>query len=392
MTEPPTDFSAGVYRARSRVPSTLLALLLGLAGTVSAQSIDDRRPSIGPEHGWLVIDGGGPLTNEVKERFLALAGGREARIVAIPTALDDRAIHPGEYGALIARMLGVAHVTVLHTRDRAQANSEAFAEPLKQATGVWIEGGRQWRLADAYLGTAVEREIKSLLERGGVVIGGSAGATIQGSFLVRGAPGTPGNPDGDNTIMVSPGHEMGFALLADSAIDQHVDTRDREADLDPVIAAHPQLLGIGLDEGAAIIVHRNSFFVVSGQVLIHDGKPHGGRGYYALLPGQAYDLRRRTLDAREGVDELRGFPLTLILSSARRVAEPSGTITVGGGVLESRNGPPIAARKVSLACSASLYDIGATAHAARLDGPHSLTIRARDLNGNTVRSVPCRID
>ena len=48
-----------------------------------------------------------------------------------------------------------------------RADSEGFVEPLRHASGVIIDGGRQWRLADAYLGTAVEREIKALLARGG---------------------------------------------------------------------------------------------------------------------------------------------------------------------------------------------------------------------------------
>jgi cyanophycinase-like exopeptidase len=33
-------------------------------------------------------------------------------------------------------------------------------------------------------------------------------------------------------------------LLANSAIDQHVNTREREKDLDSVISKHPELLGI----------------------------------------------------------------------------------------------------------------------------------------------------
>jgi len=189
---------------------------------------------------------------------------------------------------------GVANVTVLHTTDRNRANAEEFVAPLKHASGVWINGGRQWRLADAYLGTAVEREIKALLARGGVVGGGSAGATIQGSYLVRGASAVPGNPDGDNTIMMSPGHEKGFGLLRNTAIDQHVIVRHREADLDPVITAHPDLLGIGIDEGASIVVHGNSLEVAAGKVIIHDGKKHETGNYYFLSPGQTFNLATRT--------------------------------------------------------------------------------------------------
>jgi cyanophycinase len=189
----------------------------------------------------------------------------------------------------------VKHVTVLHTRDRKIANSEKFVEPLRHASGVWFEGGRQWRLADAYLGTRVEREVKSLLARGGVVGGASAGATIQGSFLVRGDPAHPGNPDGDNRIMMVPGHEAGFGLLPGSAIDQHVLVRHREDDLDPVIAAHPRLLGIGIDQGAAILVHGDTFKAMDGEVLIHDGKKHAGKEYYILKPGETFNLRTRSV-------------------------------------------------------------------------------------------------
>ena len=291
-----------------------LRLLLVLAmtthpdGQTAKAETGSSSRTVGPEKGWLVIQGGGTVTNEVKERFVALAGGADKNFVFIPTALSDNeivhvvpvakpdtGIDPDKMKPYYSTWFNVTHVTVLHTRDRARANSDGFVEPLRRASGVWIDGGRQWRLVDAYLGTAVEREIKALLARGGVVGGGSAGATIQGSFLVRGAPGDARNPDGDNTIMMSPGHETGFGLLPNSAIDQHVNTRGREADLDAVISAHPQLLGIGIDEGAAIVVHRDSFFVVGGRVTIHDGKQHDGASYYFLSSGQAFNLTTRAI-------------------------------------------------------------------------------------------------
>src|SRR4030095_8855657 len=82
---------------------------------------------------------------------------------------------------------GAKNVAVLHTRDRNVANSTTFVEPLLKARGVWIDGGRQWRLADAYLGTRTQTELQNVLARGGVIGGSSAGATIQGSYMVRGA-------------------------------------------------------------------------------------------------------------------------------------------------------------------------------------------------------------
>lgn len=101
--------------------------------------------------------------------------------MVIPTENADDEIDTAKIVLAFAREFTVKHVTVLHTRDRVKANSEGFVEPLRHASGVWIDGGRQWRLADTYLGTAVEREIKALLMRGGVVGGSSAGANIQNS-------------------------------------------------------------------------------------------------------------------------------------------------------------------------------------------------------------------
>jgi cyanophycinase len=162
--------------------------------------------SIGPSRGALVIAGGGKLAPQVRQRFVALAGGPDANFVTIPTAIDDKTLDLGQAAQRFQKYFGANHVTVLHTRDRAEADSEAFTAPLRRASGVWLEGGRQWRLADAYLNTRTEREIKAVLARGGVIGGTSAGATIQGSYLVRGAL------EG-NSIMMAPGHEQGFGLL-----------------------------------------------------------------------------------------------------------------------------------------------------------------------------------
>ena len=369
---------------------TTLHLLLVLAMTIHSDGYTAKEATasnpeaVGPDKGWLVIVGGGMTTNEVKDRFVALAGGPDANFVVIPTALSDKEIE-ARYGKSRTELFGLKHVAVMHTRDRARANSEGFVEPLRQASGVWIDGGRQWRLADAYLGTAVEREIKALLMRGGVVGGSSAGATIQASFLTRGAPGTARNPDGDNTIMISPGHETGFGLIPNSAIDQHVNTRGREADLDAVISAHPELLGIGIDESAAIVVHHDSFFVVGGQVAIHDGKQHDGASYYFLSSGQAFNLTTRSI-----IDEpTHDYPLRLSLTTAGRAQTKSGTKTVGEGVLEYKDSshPPV---QVKMECEVGLYSVGKNLYPARLDGGHKFKILVRPIGSDKLSEFTCR--
>jgi cyanophycinase len=223
------------------------------------------------------------------DRFLVLAGGPAASFVVIPTADAANSFDANCKAAKILKAAGATNVALLHTRSREEANSEAFVKPLRQARGVWIGGGRQWRLADAYLDTLTERELRALLDRGGVIGGTSAGASIQASYLVRGAP------EG-NRIMMSPGHERGFGFLPDSAIDQHVLARKREADLATVIQAHPDLLGIGVDEGTAIIVQGERFEVIGkSRVIVYGahGTTADGKACLTLSPGNGFNLKTR---------------------------------------------------------------------------------------------------
>jgi cyanophycinase len=258
----------------------LFALLL-TAALGRGAAPESAATKVGPPHGSLLVVGGGAM-GLLWDRFLDLAGGRDAPIVVIPTANETVAATDKAVEALRAH--GATHVTQVHTRDRRVADTEAFVAPLRAARGVWITGGRQWRLADAYLGTRTQWELFAVLARGGVIGGSSAGATIQGSYLVRGAPS-------GNTIMMSPGHEEGFGFLREAAIDQHVNTRGRAEDLRPVLQAHPTLLGIALDEATAIIVTGDRCEVTGpGKVRFF---PAPAARADELAAGARYDLAAR---------------------------------------------------------------------------------------------------
>lgn len=258
--------------------------------------------SSGPAKGTLIITGGG-LGGGAKERFVSLAGGPEANFVYIPTASsgikldsgfiyrppndDSPAANTHEFEEELAKLFGVKRITVLHTRNRKTANSERFVEPLRKATGVWLSPGNAGRIANAYLDTLTQREIKAVLDRGGVVGGNSAGSIIQGSYIVRGRP--------DKPLLMVKGHERGFGFLKNVAINPHLSGSKRDAELVNVIDKYPKLLGIGIDDEAAIVVQGGRFEVIGeGRVAIYDNKKHGGDWYYWLSPGDKFDLRSRT--------------------------------------------------------------------------------------------------
>jgi cyanophycinase len=262
-----------MQRKNVTIPRRLTLVLL-LASIASRASAGDK--------GVVIAMGGGNGTPEIYEKWKSLGGGKNAHVVLIPTANNPgEDISPVVHG--LKEVFGVQEVSVLDTKDRMKADSIEFAAPLKQATFVFIDGGRQWRLADAYLGTRVERELRNVLKRGGVVAGSSAGASILASYLVRGDPSGP-------EIVMAKGHERGFGFLPNSAIDQHVSERHREHDLEPVVAAHPHLLGIGIDPNTIIVVQGNQFEVIgSGRVTITTA----GHQQYSIPSGGHFDLRRR---------------------------------------------------------------------------------------------------
>ena len=240
--------------------------------------------------------GGGAMGPEIFRRFIELAGGPDAPIVVIPTAQGSASYDQDAASAAGFRRNGAKDVVVIHTTDRAIANSDSFVARIKRARGIWFGGGRHFRLVDSYAGTKSEAAFHDVLARGGVVGGSSAGASILASYLIRGAPSN------DNLIMSHPGYLAGFGFLKNIAIDQHVVARERLPDLaDSIIPKHKELLAISEDEGTAWVIRgdtgeiigRSKAFVYNGRDANDAGKP-----FLTLWPGDRYDLGARRVMTR----------------------------------------------------------------------------------------------
>lgn len=267
--------------------------------TLLTLAVFPSKGSIGPENGTLMIVGGGAMPH-LADPFFELIGGKDAPIVFIPTASGDVPTERFHEYAERWTEQGATDVKVIHTTDREIADTEAFVRPIREAKAVWIGGGRQWRLVDAYKGTLTEKALWDLLERGGVIGGSSAGATIQGSYLARG--------DTRNNQIMTGDHEEGFGFVKNIAIDQHHLARNRHFDMFAIRSKYPDLLGIGIDEGTAVIVRGDQFEVIGeGYVAIYDDTFWSSEGtrlkalpskeflFYFLKPGDRYDLEKRSV-------------------------------------------------------------------------------------------------
>lgn len=295
----------------------VMALLTWMWGSAA---FADHKPMTPPRidsdgiPGALVIGGGGLLPDDVLERFVELAGGKSGRLVLIPTASSDDGSKDHEKLRSSWTKHMPAVVEVLHTRSREEANQEAFVAPLRKATGVWFGGGQQSRIAEAYIGTAVERELQALLLRGGVVGGTSAGAAVQSRLMITG-----GNPIATTGV--------GFDLLPGAVIDQHFLQRNRKPRLLQVLKENPGHVGFGIDEGTALIVrHRHLEVLGKNRVTV------------CLAPSSSRPAREMELAAGQKAD------LTALRRAARQrselavpTAEPKpislarGTLLIGGG-------------------------------------------------------------
>lgn len=274
---------------------------------------------------------------EIYRAFIDAAGGNESLLVTVPNAGGGDAYPQDGPSTRGWKQAGATRVHTYFTKDRTVADADSFVAVLQRAGGVWFEGGRQFRLVDAYGGTKSEAAFNAVLARGGVVGGSSAGASILGDFLVRGAPSN------NNFIMDYPGYQKGFAYLKEVGIDQHVVARERLADLaDSIIPRYPQLLGISEDEGTAwvirgdtgTIIGRSKAFVYNGRDANDAGKP-----FLTLFPGDVYDLgaRRVMRRAYEGSAVTPAF-LDALFAPYRDAAKGGATVLVAqdGKVLADR--------------------------------------------------------
>ncbi|MGH2547169.1 MAG: cyanophycinase [Actinomycetota bacterium] len=241
----------------------------------------------------------------ILSRFVELAGGGEAWIVVIATASTFGQRATDRYAELFSE-LGAGEVTGLCPLSRQEANEPATSGQVADATGVFLTGGNQLRLVSVVGGTRLEDAVASAHDRGVVVAGTSAGASAVAAHMV--AFGRSG---------ASPKHRMihlsaGLGLVEGVVVDQHFEQRGRWGRLLAAVALSPRLLGIGLDEDTAAIIHpdrtlevlgRGAVTIVDGRNVVTDAhqiKGHrpmmvSGAVVHALPTGSWFDLRARSL-------------------------------------------------------------------------------------------------
>src|SRR6476661_2658073 len=193
----------------------------------------------------------------ILRRFVRLAGGRKASLVIVPTASSIQEEAVEVYSGLFHR-LGVADVETVNPGSRLEADDPELVAAIDRATGVFMTGGNQLKLSQYLVGTPLGEAITRAHQRGAVVAGTSAGASIMSQFMISmGEEGvTPRQRYGQLTA--------GLGLIDGVIIDQHFAQRSRYGRLMSMVAASPNLIGVGIDEDTAIEVRDRRVFTVHG--------------------------------------------------------------------------------------------------------------------------------
>ena len=242
------------------VINTLYSFMLELKSSLAQQSMVD----ISTQYPVMIIGGAEDKVNtcDILTAFFKSAGGENATIGIIPTASREPAIVGDRYYQIFQGM-GAQQVQVLDIRYREECDEERWVEIIQSCSGIFITGGDQLRLRDVIGETLLINAIKAKLKDGGLALAGtSAGAAIMGEKMIAG--GSSGESPNQSLVDLT----QGLGIVPELLVDQHFHNRNRMARLLSAIAAHPEKLGIGIDEDTCIALTSSGTFQVLGKGTI----------------------------------------------------------------------------------------------------------------------------
>lgn len=258
--------------------------------------------------GYLFIIGGGARSEQMMKKFAELTKqSPKGKTIIFPMASSS----PEESGKTMVeelKDLGI-HNVEYHVLNREQALKVESVKVLDGVGSVFFTGGDQSRLTEALVQTPIHQKLLEIYEGGGVIGGTSAGAAVMSEIMITGdekrrvEEGQAFEKILADNIVVTPG----FGFIKTIIIDQHFVTRRRHNRLISLVAEHPELLGIGIDESTAIIVKPNETFEVIGKqnVIVFDATrakinilpSHAISGFHIIMhilrPGDNFDLKTK---------------------------------------------------------------------------------------------------
>lgn len=227
---------------------------------LESQSHETRMPQ-STKTAILVIGGAEDKVHgrEILHTFFGRSGSNEAQIAIIPSASREPALI-GERYVRIFEDMGAKSTRVLDIRDRSEAEDPDSQDYIEHCTGVFMTGGDQLRLCGLLADTPLMEKVRSRVQQGELTLAGtSAGAAVMGYHMIAG--GGSGEPPNRSIVDMA----IGLGMIPEVIVDQHFLNRNRMARLISAVAAHPERLGIGVDEDTCALFERDGLLQVMGR-------------------------------------------------------------------------------------------------------------------------------
>jgi cyanophycinase len=263
-----------------RIRMAVIALLYAGLFLVPLYSIAQQR---------LVMVGGGPRPKDAMSRFVEWAGKDRARILIIPWATEEpQASFEGlkkDFEPFKTALIELAPSGPL-----TEATRQEFLSQLDKASGVFFTGGDQVRIMNVLKDKTLLDALKRRYDAGVVFGGTSAGTAIMSERMITG--------EGDFTVIDGTKVETsrGLGLLpADVIVDQHFIKRQRQNRLFGLILTNPRTVGIGIDEGTALLLsdNRKGEVVGASKIMMVAALSDVSALTVKLIgPGKMFDLAR----------------------------------------------------------------------------------------------------
>ena len=278
--------------------------------------------------GSVMLHGGGQaLQSEVRQEFVRLAGGREARILLMPSEMcqlgkdeDGESLDKGESAADYERRLAqpvsygrwvtlredrqVADFQFLY-RDRQNDPQDAhFFSLLEKATGLWMPAIDQETLPKLFAserstkGDRFQRALREIVARGGVVGGLGGGMASLPETIIAGDASKDEDADG----WVRAELDFGLSLLSGVIADQTFSSRKGRLErLTDLLRNGPRLDRLQRRPGIerrtiGLGVEAHTVLILSGNTVRAFGE---GRGHIFLKSNGDRTITWRTLEAGE---------------------------------------------------------------------------------------------
>ena len=244
---------------------------------------------------------------EILTTFFKSAGGQQATIGIVPCASQEPSVVGARYHRIFTK-LGARNVQILNIRSPQEGDERYWLELLDTCTGVFLSGGDQVRLFDFIHNSTFMMTMMKRLHMGSLVLAGtSAGAAVMGEKMISG--GSSGESPNRSLVDLMDG----LGIVPELLVDQHFHNRNRMARLLSAIAAHPDKLGIGIDEdtcaafrgdGTFEVVGKGAVTVIDPRGLTHTNHPSSGQAsplslhdlqVHILSAGDRYDYKQRSI-------------------------------------------------------------------------------------------------